>query len=303
MLSDTKGLYVVAQTPFASDGAVDLESIDSLSAFYYRHGAEGLTVLGVSGEAAKLTPTEAIRVASRFVGAAGGRPIIAGVSNPSLAQLAEVTGAVIAAGCAGVMIAPASTVRTDEDLLRYFDAVFARIGDVPTVLQDFPFASGVKMSVPAILRLVAEFPQIQVLKEEDLPSCQKISRLKAEMGRPFKILVGNNALYLPHELERGADGPMAGFSFPEVLSGTHALLAEGKREAAHDLFDRYLPLMRYEALGEWGIAVRKLIMHKRGAIACPAMRGPAPVLSPTDIAEIQFLLDRIDGAERVDLSA
>lgn len=293
MLDKISGLFVVAQTPFADDGAVDLNSIDSLSAFYYRHGAQGLTVLGVSGEAAKLTPTEAIAVATRFVEASEGRPIIAGVSNPSLAQLAEVTGACMAAGCAGVMIAPAASVKTDEDLFRYFGAVFDQIGDTPVVLQDFPFASGVKMSVPAILKLMELFPQIKVVKEEDLPSCQKISRMKAEMGREFRILTGNNALYLTHEMERGIDGPMAGFSFPEVLTGVYDLMKGGERDAAHDLFDRYLPLMRYEALGEWGIAVRKLIMHKRGAMASPAMRKPAPALSATDLEEIQYLLDRI----------
>lgn len=293
MLDAISGLYVVAQTPFTADGAVDLDSIDTLSEFYYRHGAQGLTVLGVSGEAAKLTPTEAIAVAKRFVQASGGRPIIAGVSNPSLAQLVEVTEACMAAGCAGVMIAPVSTIKTDEDLFRYFDAVFARIGDTPVVLQDFPFASGVKMSVPAILGLMARFPQIKVIKEEDLPSCQKISRMRDAMERPFQILTGNNAQFLTHEMERGIDGPMAGFSFPEVLSGVYDLMKAGKRDEAHDLFDRHLPLMRYEALGEWGIAVRKLIMHKRGAMASPAMRAPAPTLSETDLEEIQYLLDRI----------
>jgi len=52
MLENCQGLHVVAQTPFCEDGAVDFESVDSLSAFYYGHGAKGLTVLGVSGEAA-----------------------------------------------------------------------------------------------------------------------------------------------------------------------------------------------------------------------------------------------------------
>lgn len=301
MLDNISGLFVVAQTPFKDDGAIDLDSVDTLSEFYYRHGARGLTVLGVSGEAGKLTPGEAVAVATRFVRASGGRPIIAGVSNPSLAQLAEVTASVMDAGCAGVMIAPAGTVRTDEDLFRYFDAVLGRIGDTPVVLQDFPFASGVKMSVPAILGLMEAFPQIKVIKEEDLPSCQKISRMKAEMKRPFRTLTGNNALYLPHELERGIDGPMAGFSFPEVLSGTYDLMKAGKRDEAHDLFDPYLPLMRYEALGEWGIGVRKLIMHKRGALASPAMRQPAPALSSTDLEEIQFLLDRIGLEQKITL--
>ncbi|WP_205648541.1 dihydrodipicolinate synthase family protein [Acuticoccus kandeliae] len=302
MLGSIEGLFVVAQTPFQEDGAIDLDSVDTLSAFYHKHGARGLTVLGVSGEAAKLTPTEAVAVASRFVTAFPSGPVIVGVSNPSLAQLGELTDTVMAAGAAGVMIAPAGSVRTDEDLMRYFDAVFRRIGDVPVVLQDFPFSSGVKMSVPAILRLFDEFPNIEVIKEEDLPSCNKISRMKAEMRRPFRILTGNNALYLTHEMERGIDGPMAGFSFPEVLSGVYDLMVAGKREEAHDLFDRFLPLMRYEALGEWGIAVRKWILHRRGAMASPAMRQPGPALNETDREEIRFLVNRIGLADAPDLS-
>lgn len=91
MLENCQGLHVVAQTPFCEDGAVDFESVDSLSAFYYGHGAKGLTVLGVSGEAAKLTPQETVDVNVRYVRAAEGRTIIAGVSNGSLAVLAEVT--------------------------------------------------------------------------------------------------------------------------------------------------------------------------------------------------------------------
>jgi 4-hydroxy-tetrahydrodipicolinate synthase len=293
MLNHCRGLHVVAQTPFTPDGAVDFESIDSLSAFYYGHGARGLTVLGVSGEAGKLAPDEAIAVAARFVAAAGERTIIAGVSNPSLAVLVEVTRQVMAEGATGVMISPPGSVRTDEDLFRYFDAVFARIGDVPVVLQDFPFHSGVRMSVPAMLKLLDLFPQIQVIKEEDLPSVTKISRLRAEERRPVRILTGNNGLYLPQELERGADGPMAGFSYPEMLSGVYDLMTGGDRAGAHDLFNRYLPLLRYEAQGEWGITIRKEMMRRRGALQSAALRAPGPVLGETDLAEIDFLVSRM----------
>jgi 4-hydroxy-tetrahydrodipicolinate synthase len=283
----------VAQTPFDPSGAVDFGSIDTLSAFYYRHGARGLTVLGVSGEAEKLSSDETIAVASRFVAASGGKPIIVGVSNPSIAQLVAITLDVMKAGASGVMISPQRGVQTDEELFGYFSAVFDRIGDVPTVLQDFPFASGVKMSVDAMLRLVELFPQIQVIKEEDIPSCSKVSRLRQSKGRRFQILTGNNALYLPFELERGADGPMAGFSFPEVLAGVYDRIVEGDRWAAFDLFDRYLPLLRYEAQGPSGVAVRKEVMRRRGALASATMRRPGPVLGDADQAEIDFILERI----------
>ena len=172
-----------------------------------------MTVLGVAGEAGKLTADEALAVASRFVTRAAGRPVIVGVSNPSVAQLRELTAKVMDRGAAGVMIAPPAGLKTEEDLLSwYFASVFEQIGDVPTVLQDFPFSTGVWMSVGTILKLVQRHPQIQVLKEEDLPSLDKITRLRQGGGRRIAILTGNNAIFLPLELDRGIDGPMAGFS-------------------------------------------------------------------------------------------
>ncbi|MGV0908781.1 dihydrodipicolinate synthase family protein [Martelella sp. FOR1707] len=293
-LADTCGLHVVAQTPFLNDGTLDLGSIDTLSAFYYRHGAEGLTVLGVSGEAQKLTVDETIAVAARYVAAADGHRIIAGVSHPNLATLVEVTAQVMAEGADAVMICPPAGIRTDEDLLRYFEAVYARIGDVPTVLQDFPAASGVVMSVPAIDRLISAFPQIGVIKEEDFPSPIKITRMRAELSRPVRILTGNNGQFLVQEMERGADGPMAGFSYPEMLSGVYDLMTAGKRAEAHDLFNRFLPLLKHEAQGQWGIALRKEMMRRRGALTSSALRGPGPKLTDIDLAELDFLISRMD---------
>ncbi|MCD2513643.1 dihydrodipicolinate synthase family protein [Comamonas endophytica] len=291
-----KGLYVVAQTPFADDGGLDLPSIDTLTDFYLRHGAAGLTVLGVAGEAAKLSMEEALQVVERFVDRARGAPVIAGVSHSSVAQLAALTEQVMAAGATGVMIAPPGGLRTEEEVLGYFAAVFERIGDVPTVLQDFPFSTGVWMSVPTMARLVECHPQIQAIKEEDIPSAAKITRLRAALGRPVAILTGNNGVYLPQELQRGIEGPMSGFSHPEMLSGVHRLFTEGKVQEAHDLFDLYLPLLNFENQSQWGVAVRKEILKRRGAIASAAMRTPGPRLTAQDLQDIDRLLARLQQA-------
>lgn len=177
--------------------------------------------------------------------------------------------------------------------MRYLDTVFARIGETPTVLQDFPVYSGVRMSPPLMRRLVDTFPQIGVIKEEDLPSVTRITRLRDELGDRVRILTGNNGLYLPQELARGgADGPMAGFSSPDMLSRVHDLFTAGDLPAAHDLFERYLPLLRYEAKGEWGIAIRKEVMRQRGALRCSALRMPGPVLSAVDKREIATMIER-----------
>lgn len=293
MLSDTKGVYIVAQTPFQANGAVDHASIDTLVDFYLRHGADGLTVLGVAGEASKLDFDESVAVSQRFIARAGRMPVIVGVSNPSVAQLKELTSRAMDAGAAGVMIAPPPGIKTEEELHGYFGGVFRGIGNVPVVLQDFPFSTGVWMSVATITRLVQEFPQIQVLKEEDLPSLTKITRLIETLPRRIAILTGNNAMFLPLELGRGVDGPMSGFSHPEMISQVYRLYREGRIGEAHAVFDVYLPLLSHENQGQWGVAVRKEVLYRRGAIACAAMRQPGPSLSSTDLREIDLLLEQL----------
>ncbi|AHV91374.1 dihydrodipicolinate synthase family protein [Bordetella holmesii] len=290
------GLFVVAQTPFTDDGSLDLPSVDTLCDFYLEHGAAGLTVLGVAGEAAKLSMEESIATVRRYVARANGKPVIAGVSNPSVAQLATLTKEVMEAGAYGVMIAPASGLKTEEEILNYFAAVFARIGDVPTVLQDFPFSTGVWMSVPTIARLIERFPQIQAIKEEDIPSAAKITRIRAALVRPVPILTGNNGVFLLQELAHGIEGPMAGFSYPEMLSGVHDLYSAGKVEEAHDLFDTYLPLLSFENQSQWGVAVRKEVLKRRGAISSAAMRAPGPALTQADLKDIDVLVRRVEKA-------
>jgi 4-hydroxy-tetrahydrodipicolinate synthase len=294
MLSDLKGSVIIAQTPpFDDRGAVDLASIDTLTDFYLKHGADGFVVLGVSGEGPRLAPQEALDVISRFIARASGKPVIVGVSNPSSAQLRMMAAEAMERGAAGVMIAPPSGLRTEEEVFNYFSTIFEMVGQVPTVLQDFPHSTGVWMSVPSILRLVETFPQIQVVKEEDLPSLEKITQLITKRGRRVSIMTGNNGLYLPYEMARGIDGPMAGFSHPEMLSGVYRLFRNGDVEEAYDLFGRYLPLLDYEAQGFWGVAARKEVMRRRGAIRHATMRRPGPSLSPTHMAEIDLLLRRL----------
>jgi 4-hydroxy-tetrahydrodipicolinate synthase len=294
MLNELKGSIIIAQTPFDDRGAVDLPSIDTLVDFYLKHGADGFVVLGVSGEGPRLAPQEALDVVSRFIARAERKPVIVGVSNPSSAQLQMMAAEAVHRGAAGVMIAPPTGLRTEEELFSYFSTIFDMIGKVPAVLQDFPHATGVWMSVTSIVRLIEAFPQIHVVKEEDLPSLEKITQLRAKLGDRVSIMTGNNGLYLPYEMARGINGPMAGFSHPEMLSGVYRLFKNDQAEAAHDLFDRYLPLLDYEAQGFWGVAARKEVMRRRGAIRHATMRRPGPSLSPIHMKEIDNLLRRLD---------
>jgi 4-hydroxy-tetrahydrodipicolinate synthase len=288
------GVYIIAVTPFTDAGAVDLASADRMVEFYLERGATGLTVLGMMGEAPKLTGAEATGFARHVVQRVGGRvPVVVGVSSPGFAAMGELSRAVMDGGASGVMVAPPGTVRTDDQIVAYFANVVETLGDIPFVLQDFPQASGVQIASGTIRRIVDTFPSCVMLKAEDWPGLNKISWLRAAEGmRRISILTGNGGVFLPEELRRGADGAMTGFAFPEMMADVLAAHRAGDERRASDIFDAYLPLARYEQQPGPGLAVRKYILHQRGAIASSAQRAPRATLSASEVAEVEFLLAR-----------
>lgn len=294
-----KGVYLITVTPFTDSGALDLDSTDRMVDFCLESGVTGLTVLGIMGEATKLTAQESRLFVKQVLKRVDGRvPIVVGASAAGFAPMKELTQSVMDLGASGVMVAPPSSMRTDEQIIGYFDMVSETLGpDVPWVLQDHPVSTGVKMSAAVILRIFANSPSCVMLKHEDVPGLAKISAYRAasEKGeaRRISILTGNGGgLFLPEELSRGADGAMTGFAYPEMMVDVVAAHARGDIERAHDLFDAYLPLSRYEQQPGIGLAVRKHLLAERGVIASAAIRKPGPKLSAQDIADIDRLVKR-----------
>lgn len=298
LTAHARGVFPIAPTPFHDDGRIDEASIDRLVDHYLAIGSTGLTVLGQLGEASKLTHAQSVDVAGRMIRRAGSLPVIVGVSAPGFAPMRELTQEVMAAGAAGVMIAPPNTLRTDEQIIHYYrQAVDALGATVPFVIQDYPLTFSVQMSVDVIRRIVQDLPSCVMLKHEDWPGLEKISQLRDcerdGLMRRISILCGNNGLFLDYEMERGADGANTGYAFPEMLCDVVRLIGAGEREAAHDIFDAHLPLLRYEQQPGIGLAVRKHVLMRRGLIASSAMRAPAAKLSRKALAEVEHLLARL----------
>lgn len=292
----SRGVFVIAVTPFTDDGAIDMASIDSVTDFYLDRGADGLTILGMMGEAPKLTQAEALEVTRRTLARAGSKPVVVGVSSPGLAALGELTRAVMDMGAAGVMVAPPSTLRTNEQIAGYYSQVVQTLGpEVPIVLQDFPLSTGVQISIGTLGQIIEANSSIVMLKHEDWPGLAKVTALRhAEAGgrRPISILCGNGGIFLPEEMARGADGAMTGFGYPEMMVDVCRLIAAGDADRAQDIFDAYLPLVRYEQQPGIGLGVRKHVLARRGAIRSTKQRLPAAPLPPAALAEVDRLVAR-----------
>ena len=295
-----KGVFIIAATPFTETGGLDLAGADRLIEFYLDRGVDGLTILGMMGEAPKLTEDEARTFARHVLNRVAGRvPVVVGASAPGFAAMASLTQVVMDAGAAGVMVQPPATAaKGDDAILGYCLKVAETLGDtVPWVLQDFPLVSSVPMSAGLIRRIMAECPTCVMLKHEDWPGLDKLTAVRAAEAdgeRRISILSANGGLFLPFELIRGADGVMTGFAWPEMLTGVYRLFLDGERERMLDLFDLYLPLVRFEQQPGLGLAARKYALWRRGALACPATRAPAPSLTPDTQAEIEWLMQRLE---------
>ncbi|MDA1326994.1 MAG: dihydrodipicolinate synthase family protein [Proteobacteria bacterium] len=293
-----KGVFAISATPFTDDGAVDGTSTDRMIDFYLESGVTGLTILGVMGEAPKMSPDESSDFCDQVLRRVDERvPVVVGVSAPSLNAIQSLTSRAMDFGASGVMVSPMAGLRTDEAIEGYFHMVCDALGDVPIVLQDYPTASGVHMSVPLLNRLFADLPSLKILKHEDWPGLRKVTKFRAAetagAHRRVSILVGNGALFLPQELDRGVDGAMTGFAFPDMLVQVCEKHAAGDGQGAEDLFDAYLPLVRYEQQLGIGLAIRKETMRRRGVIASAKTRAPGPSLDADDHAELDHLIERL----------
>jgi 4-hydroxy-tetrahydrodipicolinate synthase len=138
------GVFNITPTPFHPDGSLDLPGVKTLTDFTIGCGVDGLTILGVLGEADKLLDAERDLVISATVEAAAGRvPICVGTTHAgTLPGLLLATGPAPRGGCGDG--APPRLVRpTDAALRRHYLTVAAAV-DPPVVVQDHPTSSGVR---------------------------------------------------------------------------------------------------------------------------------------------------------------
>jgi len=284
-----RGTWFVVPTPFREDGSLDEESQRRLLDAAITWGVDGLTVLGVTSEAAELTEEERDRVLRTVAEEVGDRvPVVVGCSAPDPDRIVARATAAADAGAAAAMVSAPPGFSDPEGLPGIYGAVLDR-GGLPIVVQDEPAATGVRMDLEILLRCLDAAGSATV-KLEDPPTPPKIGRLLS--ARPgLDVFGGLGGVMALSELRRGACGTMTGFAFPEILSAVRRGTEAGEHEAAARIFDRYLPLIQFEAQPLIGLGIRKEILRRRGVIATAVTRRPADVEAGT-LADLDDVLRR-----------
>jgi 4-hydroxy-tetrahydrodipicolinate synthase len=286
------GVFSVLPTPFDPSGDVDVESLRRVIDLFVADGVDGFTALGVTGEVARLTEGERDQVLDSIVQRVGGRvPVVAGTTADGLRTCIEYTRRAKAAGAAAVMISPPRMPKLNSDaVVKHFAEVSSAV-DIPIIVQDYPPISGYTMEPWLLARIAREVPAARTIKLEDPPTPFKTARiLDAAQGVDVAIFGGLGGVFLLEELLAGAAGAMTGFAFPSVLVTIVSRFRAGDVDSAADVFYRTVPLMRFEFQEGIGMAIRKEVLKRRGAITHAGIRPPGGVLDRSTLEALDRLL-------------
>jgi 4-hydroxy-tetrahydrodipicolinate synthase len=292
-MSVLKGVFSVLPTPFADNGDLDLASMRRVVDLFIDAGVDGLTVLGVTGEVARLTDIERQTVLECVTSHVAGRvAVVAGTTADGLRTCIEYTRNAKAAGAAAVMISPPRMPKLNsESVVRHFVGVAEAVDGIEIVIQDFPPISGFTMEPDLLVRVAREVPRARTIKLEDPPTPFKTARILAAAGdMQVRIFGGLGGVYLLEELISGATGAMTGFAYPEILVEIVRAYRAGDVDRAADVFYRNVPLMRFEFQEGIGMAVRKEVLRRRGALASAATRAPGAKLDAASVAALDRVL-------------
>lgn len=293
MAGKITGIFNILATPFTADFDVDYDSLKNLVNFQMDKGAHGLTILGVMGEAAKLSVDERKSVMDTVIETVDGAiPVVVGTSHPEIETCIDLSSAAFEAGADGVMIAPPRMEdKSDNAILALYSKIAEHI-EKPIVVQDFPPINDVIMSPNLLTRIAEAIPNARYLKLEDPPLMEKIGAIRERTDK-FEIFGGLGGMFLLEELKRGASGTMTGFAFTEILVAVFDAFNDDRMDDAEAIFDKYLPLIRYENQPQINLTIRKEFLKRRGAMKNATPREPFNPIDEGTHEEISWLLKRV----------
>lgn len=294
MIKPLSGVFPVLPTPFDDAGAVDEASLRRLVNYLLRCGVDGMTYPGVASEVAQLTVVERASMTERVLGEAAGRvPVIVGVSSSDPETTIALARGASARGAAAFMIAVPPERKTAAAQIEYFTAVARAVPDAALMLQNVPPPAGAGLDPDVLLEIIRAVPSIRYVKEETLPSGQRLTALlQAKPAHLLGVFGGAGGRYITDELRRGAAGTMPAIELAEIHVALFAAHRADDADRVRSLFTRMLPILNVQAVFRWSLT--KYVLHRRRLIAGTHQRTPGPLLDALDRTDVDDFLRDID---------
>lgn len=277
------GVYPVAPTVFDAQGRLDLEGQRRCIDFMIDAGSHGICILANWSEQFTLTDAEREQVMHAVLEHVAGRvPVIVTTTHMGSLVCAERSRAAQDAGAAMVMVMPpyhgASFRVPEKGIYEFFQQVSDAV-TIPIMIQDAPVA-GTPLSVPFLVRMAKEIPNIRYFKIETPQAAAKLRDLIRQGGDVIEgPWDGEEGITLYPDLEAGATGAMTGAGYPDGIRKIFDPYQAGRRDEAAEAYMRWLPLINYENR-QCGLQAAKILMEEGGVIKSGATRHPLLPLDP-----------------------
>lgn len=288
------GVFPVLPTPFHTDGSADERSLRVLVRYLLRCGVDGITYPGVASEVATLTAEERLALTTAVIDEAGGRvPVIVGASSSEAQLTARLASAARQQQAAALMVAAPAGRNTAREQIDCFKALAEAVPDLPLMLQNVPPPAGAGLEPEVLLEVLTAVPAIRYIKEESLPSGQRLTRVRAAAPTSLLgVLGGAGGRYITDELRRGACGTMPAIELAEVHVALFEAHRAGDDAGVRRLFTRMLPILNVQAVFRWSLT--KHVLHRRGLIASTHQRSAGPQLDALDRQDVDAFLSDLD---------
>ena len=260
---DISGIFPVLPTPFDAEGTPDEAALRRLVRYALASGVDGVTYPGVASEVSELAPDEANAL---------GR-------------------SALERAVAAFMVAAPPDRKDVAQQIDFFSALGAALR-VPIMLQNVPPPAGAGLAPDAVIGILQAVPAIAYVKEETLPSGQRLTALRERAPATMRgVFGGAGGRYVTDELRRGAAGSMPAIELAEVHAALMAAHRSGDAVGARRLFTRLLPVLNVQAVFRW--ALTKYVLQRRGLLAVARQRAAGPALDAADRADVDAFLDDI----------
>ena len=294
-MSDSKprGVYVAALTPVKPDLAPDTAAFVAHCRWLLDQGADGLAVLGTTGEANSFSVSERLALLDALAdGGIPGNTLLPGTGNCAIPDTVTLTRKALEVGSAGVVMLPPFYYKnvSDDGLYAAYDQVIQRVGDsrLKVYFYHFPQMSSVPISHDLIERLLKAYPDtIAGIKDSSGNLDNMLEMCRRFPG--FGVFAGSEQFLLP-VLRAGGAGCISATAnvtiagCVDVYRNAQAADVDARQEA---LTGQRLAIQSKTLIP----ALKRIMARATGDAAWNGVRPPNVPLSEADAAALFAALD------------
>ncbi|MHC0038481.1 4-hydroxy-tetrahydrodipicolinate synthase [Pseudoneobacillus sp. C159] len=294
-----RGAYPVLITPMTGEQEVDWGGVKNNVNYFINQGVAGIVINGSTGEFVSLSKEEKFKIVETVLTAVNGRiPVIVGTAAETTKETIENTKQAQAYGADCALVINSYYCKPKEDEIFFHFNEVSKAVDIPIMLYNNPFTSGVDMSTELMLRIGKECERVTHIKESS-GDVRKARDLARKGKGNIEVFCGSEDLVMESYLV-GATGwiSVAGNIVPRLVTDMFNHFQNGELEQAWALNDRILPLCEFlEGSGKY-VQLVKRAMELKGQAGGPS-RYPRLGLTPDEEEKLKSLLVNLNAVTRV----